>query len=97
MEEVLAFCRLIDHPMGREAYARAIRVVRRRGDRLVADLGADVGRAGAPVQVANARASLLVVKEFVERWRDSDRHTPGATEDKTEDKVRDGDDDHQGL
>ena len=82
MEEALAFCRLIDHPMGRDAHARAIRVIRRRGDALVQELGREVAAASpgagepavgqaAPVpgRAAEARAVLIVLQEFVERWR----------------------------
>lgn len=69
IEEVLLFCRVIDHPLGRDAHARAVRVIGQRGDRLVEDLGRSMAD-GDTRRIAEGRKSLLVLKEFVERWRD---------------------------
>ncbi|MFC3227416.1 hypothetical protein ACFOGJ_09255 [Marinibaculum pumilum] len=115
MEEALAFCRLIDHPMGRDAYARAIRVIRRRGDALVQQLGREVaavspenGQVGnrqaaegqaaegqavpVPGRAAEARAALIVLQEFVERWRQGEA---GQEDDGRPGRGRHGSDDEE--
>ncbi|MEQ8345233.1 MAG: hypothetical protein RIB84_13415 [Sneathiellaceae bacterium] len=80
IEEVLVFCRVIDHPQGRDAYARAVRVIGQRGDRLVEELGQAVA-AGDTARMAEARTALLVLKEFVERWRDDAHRAEGGRND----------------
>lgn len=72
VEEVLQFCRLVDHPLGREAYGRAIRVIRHRSDTLTELLEGQMRLAG-PVGGMQHRDMLRQLEQFVTRRREEAR------------------------
>lgn len=72
VEEVLQFCRLVDHPLGREAHGRAIRVIRNRSDALTMVLEGRMRLAG-PIAGMQHRDMLRELEQFVARRRDEGR------------------------
>lgn len=69
IDEVLLFCRRVEHPLGRDALARALRVVRSRSDGLTAALERCLNEVPGSQQAVDARAALTVLRDFVDRHR----------------------------